>query len=69
MLGITLPEHFGELTVMSKENLGDAQALDGRLDRLVWALVLLSVALALASLLVASRSAVGSCSWLSASRR
>ena len=53
VLGITLPEHFGELTVMSKENLDDAQALVGRLDRLVWALVLLSVALALATLLVA----------------
>ncbi len=53
VLGITLPEHFGELTVMSKENLDDAQALVGRLDRLVWALVLLSVALALASLLMA----------------
>jgi hypothetical protein len=53
LLGITLPEHFGEVTVMSKTNLDDAQALVGRLDRLIWALVLLTLGLAVATVLVA----------------
>ncbi len=53
VLGITLPEHFGEVTVMSRTNLDDAQAFVGRLDRLMWTLVLLSVGLVLATVLVA----------------
>ncbi|MEA2844011.1 MAG: hypothetical protein QOJ69_1682 [Actinomycetota bacterium] len=53
LLGITLPEHFGEVTVMSKTNLDDAQAFVGRLDRLIWALVFLTLGLAVATVLVA----------------
>lgn len=60
-IGKELPEDFGQLTIMSKDDLGGLQAVAVTLDRAVWALVLVSVALGAASIGVARnrrRSAV-----------
>jgi hypothetical protein len=47
-----LPEDFGQLTVMSQQALLDAQSGAERLDRYVWALLVLSIALVVVTILV-----------------
>ncbi len=44
-IGTRLPEDFGQLTVMSEQTLSEAQSGVERLDRYVWALLVLSVLL------------------------
>jgi hypothetical protein len=44
-----LPEDFGQVTIMSEDNLGALQTAAVRLDRLVWGLVILSAILVAAT--------------------
>lgn len=44
-----LPEDFGQVSLFSEQNLTDVQDVARRLDRLVWALVLLTIILAVAT--------------------
>lgn len=54
-LGVELPEDFGQVTVMSQSELEDVQAFARTFDRLVWALIGLTVVLAVAAILVSHR--------------
>lgn len=49
-IGEALPEDFGQVTVMSEEALDQAQASVARLDRYVWALIALSLILAVVTI-------------------
>jgi hypothetical protein len=51
-LGATIPENFGQLTLMSEDQLNALQDGVVRLDRLMWGLIALSVILAIVTLLV-----------------
>ncbi len=45
-----LPEDFGQVTLFSEQRLSDVQDAAGRLDRLVWALVALTMILAISTI-------------------
>ena len=51
-LGATIPEDFGQLTLMSEDQLNALQEGVVRLDRLMWGLIALAVILAIVTLLV-----------------
>lgn len=53
-LGKVLPEDFGEVTIMSEDNLEGWQSLARILDRVVLAVILLTVALALAAFVLSA---------------
>jgi hypothetical protein len=47
-----LPDDFGQVTVMTEQDLAEAQAVAGALDRYVWGLVLLTLVLATLTVVV-----------------
>jgi hypothetical protein len=49
-VGAQLPEDFGQVTLFSEEKLEEVQAGVQRLDRLVWLLILITIALAAATI-------------------
>ena len=51
-LGATIPENFGQLTLMSEDQLNALQEGVVRLDRLMWGLIALAIVLAIVTLLV-----------------
>ena len=51
-LSASLPDDFGQITVMSEESLSEVQDLAAALDRYVWATVILSLALLILTLVV-----------------
>ena len=52
-LGARLPDDFGQITVMSADRLSEIQEGANRLDRLVWLLALVTLVLALLTIVVA----------------
>jgi hypothetical protein len=55
LLGTDLPSDFGQIPIMSEERLREVQQIAVVADRLVWGLVALAVALAVATILVSPR--------------
>jgi hypothetical protein len=52
-LGVTLPDDFGQVTIMSKDKLSQWQSIVNGIDRMVWGLLVLSLVLAVATVVVA----------------
>jgi hypothetical protein len=63
-LGVTLPDDFGQVTVMSEESLTDIQAYARWFDRLVWLLIIVTIVL-IGVVLWMSSSLVRGLAWAS----
>ncbi len=63
-LGVTLPDDFGQVTVMSEESLTDIQAYARWFDRLVWLLIVVTIVL-IGVVLWMSSSLVRGLAWAS----
>jgi hypothetical protein len=59
VLGRDLPPDFGQVPIMSEEQLNNAQALVKWFDRLVWILVIVAIALAVLAVLLAPSLTAG----------